>query len=86
MTVEVGACPWGCIEPVYYQQTQRIMCAALDYIHAHNMALQNSNNPCRSFSVPIFRRVCTVHYPTEDGKLTAYIHPDRQSKDFVALR
>lgn len=88
MTVEVGSCPWGCIEPTYYQQTQKLILAALDYIHTHNTSLSSPAAATAStHTVPVYRRIDTVYYPTdaETKEMTAYIHPDLQNKDFHKL-
>ena len=40
MTFEVGPVAWGVIDGALYAQSLRLVKAALDYVHAHNLALE----------------------------------------------
>ena len=87
MTFEVGPAPWGCLEPASYAQSLRLVHAALDYVHSHNLALK-AGGPWREISVPVF---CSagkpVDYPRHaDGTLAAMIHPSLQGHDFTPLK
>jgi succinylglutamate desuccinylase len=82
MTFEVGPCPWGCLVGELYAQSRRLILAALDYIEAHNLALQAVPLPSpATLAVPVFKPVGTVGYPVG----YPMVHPALQARDFELL-
>ena len=43
MTFEVGPAPWGCVVGALYEQSLNLIGHALDYLHAHNAALESAD-------------------------------------------
>ena len=43
MTFEVGPAPWGCVVGALYEQSLKLIGHALDYLHAHNAALESAD-------------------------------------------
>ena len=68
MTFEVGPVAWGVIDGALYAQSLGWL-AALDYVHAHNLALE-AGGPDETRAVGVFRNVATVDYP-RDGTATS---------------
>ena len=84
MTFEVGACPWGCLVADLYAQSRKLILAALDFIEAHNTALdpwQSSPPEMMTIEVPVFNSIFAMQYP--DGY--PMIHPALQGRDFTRL-
>ena len=87
MTFEVGPVAWGVIDGALYAQSLRLVKAALDYVHAHNLALEAGGpDGWEERTVGVYRNVATVDYPRDDdGDLSAMVHPALQGADFSPL-
>ena len=87
MTFEVGPVAWGVIDGALYAQSLRLVKAALDYGHAHNLALEAGGpDGWETRAVGVFRNVATVDYPRDgDGDVSAMVHPALQGADFSPL-
>lgn len=89
MTFEVGAVPWGCIDGALYDQSLDLLMRTLDYVHAHNLAIEAGvSSAWLKATVPVYEAVRTVDYPRyDDGTLSAMVHPSIQGRDFaISLR
>ena len=97
MTFEVGAVACGCIDGALFQQSLTLLMHALDYVHAHNIAVAAGDSAAwRKTTVPAYDAVRTVDYPKYDANVTACpgvqalisatVHPAVRGKDFVPLR
>lgn len=83
MTFEVGAAPWGAIEPSQYRQSHKLILAGLDYIEAHNQRLMEEGGEgnkrkarTKEVTVNVVRLFKTLDYPKdESGELAAFAHP-----------
>ena len=86
MTFEVGPVAWGVIDGALYAPL-RLVKAALDYVHAHNLALEAGGpDGWATRAVGVFRNVATVDYPRDgDGDVSAMVHPALQGADFSPL-
>ena len=87
MTFEVGAAPWGVIDGASYVQSLGLIMRALDYVHAHNLAIAaGASGAWKRTTVPVYEALRSVDYPRyEDGTLSAMIHPSLQGHDFSEL-
>ena len=87
MTFEVGATPWGALEPALYRQSRELLLAGLNYIHAHNTNLSGGKRArSKEVTVKVFKRLMQIDYPRDEaGDLLAMGHPDLQNKDFTEL-
>ncbi|MCY6494570.1 aspartoacylase [Leptolyngbya sp. GGD] len=79
VTIEVGAVAQGVLNGYFLRQTEHLVHMILDYIEALNQG--------NSLSIPsaltIYQAISEIHYPRNaDGTLEAFIHPERQSKDY----
>ena len=64
MTFEVGAVAWGVIDGASYRQSLALLHRALDYVHAHNLAIAaNVSSAWLHTKLPVFEAVRTVDYP-----------------------
>lgn len=91
MTFEVGAAPWGAVEPSQYRQSHKLLLAALDYIEAHNSKFAEVGDKrktrTKDVTVEVVKRLLTLDYPKdESGGLAAFIHPDLQGRDFSEIK
>jgi succinylglutamate desuccinylase len=81
-TLEVGAIAQGVLNADYFQQTEQLIYAILDYFDALNQG--------KALSVPsslsVYQMMSSVDYPRDaSGELQAIIHPQLQSKDYEPL-
>lgn len=85
-TFEVGPCAWGCVDSASYQQSMRLLRAALSYIDAHNAAVSGAGaGAWLPRTIPVHSLVRAVDYPrSADGQLAGFIHPKLQGGDFKA--
>lgn len=97
MTFEVGAVAWGCIDGALFQQSLTLLMHALDYVHAHNLAVHAGESKAwQRTLLPVYEAVRTVDYPRYDENVSrcpgaqaliaATIHPSIRGKDFVPIR
>ena len=88
MTFEVGPAPCGCVVGASYATSLRLVGAALDYLHAHNLATAAPDAAPRvEQTLDVFVNVGKRDYPrTADGQLAAMVHPQLQDADFRELR
>jgi succinylglutamate desuccinylase len=91
MTFEVGATPWGAVNPKKYEQSRTLLLAALDYVEMHNTMLTRSSDKVhrnKEVTAYIYKGVKYMYYPTagkEDRTPTAIVHPLLQDRDFEEL-
>jgi succinylglutamate desuccinylase len=89
MTFEVGATPWGAVVGAKYDQSRRLLLAALDYIEVHNAVVSKSNSIVRGKKVQahIHRPSAYVFYPRNEKKeQVGMVHPALQDRDFEEIR
>ena len=81
-------CPWGCVVGELYAQSLALVGHALDYLHAHNLALANHNGSAvwRDGEIEAFVNTGKRGFPRdEEGELAGMIHPELQGRDFLPL-
>ena len=91
MTFEVGPAPWGCVVGELYAQSLALIGHALDYLHAHNAALEAAGGGASSgweeAEVEVYVNTGKRGFPRDaQGELAAMIHPQLQGRDFQPLR
>lgn len=81
-TLEVGAIAQGVLHADYFQQTEQLIHAILDYFDALNQGKALSGPS----SLSVYQMISSVDYPRDaSGELQAIIHPQLQSKDYQPL-
>ena len=59
MTFEVGPAPWGCVVGALYEQSLKLIGHALDYLHAHNAALESGDGAGQHPPCTLLHPLCT---------------------------
>lgn len=81
-TLEVGAIAQGILDAHYFQQTEELIHAILDYIDASNQG----QLPPVPDTLRVYQAIASVDYPRNDaGDLHAMIHPQLQHRDYEPL-
>ncbi|MBW4694486.1 MAG: aspartoacylase [Lyngbya sp. HA4199-MV5] len=81
-TLEVGAIAQGVLDAHYFQQTEQLIHAILDYIDASNQG----QPPPAPETLKVYQAIASVDYPRNDaGELHAMIHPQLQHRDYEPL-
>ncbi|XGV95371.1 MAG: aspartoacylase [Leptolyngbya sp. BL-A-14] len=81
-TVEVGAIAQGILDAHYFQQTEQLVHAILDYIEVSN----RGQLPPAPSTLTLYQAIATVDYPRNaGGELQAMIHPQLQHRDYQPL-
>lgn len=81
-TLEVGAIAQGILDAHYFQQTEQLIHAILDYIDANN---QGHPLPVPD-TLTLYQAIASVDYPRNvAGELQAMVHPQLQHKDYEPL-
>lgn len=91
MTFEVGPVSIKCLSAALYQQSKRLVDAALGYMAAHNNArkrtVDGSTAERRRETLQCIQMIRTVPFPRDgENELTGMIHPAIDGKDFAPLR
>jgi succinylglutamate desuccinylase len=97
MTFEVGPVSIGCLDAKLYNQSKMLVDSAMDYMTAHNAAVQKGKKRGVNGEVEEARRkpatlqavqmIKSVPFPRDNNKeLTGMIHPSLDGKDFHALQ
>ncbi|HAA27178.1 MAG TPA: aspartoacylase [Cyanobacteria bacterium UBA8553] len=82
MVIEVGPVATGVLNPTFFQETENLIHAVLDYFEACNQGA----SPQFSSTLTVYTYVADIDYPrTEQGELQAMIHPQLQFRDYEAL-
>ncbi|CAJ1355423.1 unnamed protein product [Effrenium voratum] len=86
LTFEVGACPWGCLEPELFQRSRRLVSALLDYVDKHNALIASGKR--EEVTMKVYRSIgVSIDYPrSPDGDPVGHVHPELQGRDFKQLR
>ncbi|NET02922.1 MAG: aspartoacylase [Sphaerospermopsis sp. SIO1G1] len=80
--IEVGAIAQGILDAELFQQTEKIVYAALDFLESFNQG----KNICTTNSLTIYKSINAVDYPRDkNGEIQAMIHPQLQFKDYQPL-
>jgi succinylglutamate desuccinylase len=78
-TIDVGAISQGVVDANIFQNVERLVLAALDYVDNLNQGVP-MNIPK---TVNVYRAIKAIDYPRNgQNELTAMIHPDRQNQDY----
>ena len=86
LTFEVGACPWGCIEPALFQKSRRLVLALLDYVDQHNALITAGTGKTQEVTMKVYRSIgVSMDYPRVDGDPIGHVHPALQNNDFCEL-
>lgn len=86
LTFEVGACPWGCIEPALFQKSRRLVLALLDYVDQHNALITAGTAKPQEVTMKVYRSIgVSMDYPRVDGDPVGHVHPALQNNDFCEL-
>ncbi|MBW4470501.1 MAG: aspartoacylase [Stenomitos rutilans HA7619-LM2] len=81
-TLEVGAIAQGALDAHYFQQTEQLIRAILDYIDANN----KGQPPSAPRTLTTYQAIASVDYPRNAaGELDAMIHPQLQHRDYEPL-
>jgi len=81
LTIEVGPIPQGVLRADMFFGTERVVQTILDYIEAYNRGEVDFYT-----EVEIYDHVALVDYPrTEQGEITAMLHPDIQDNGYVRI-
>lgn len=81
-TLEVGAIAQGVLDGHYFQQTEQLIYAILDYIDASNQGHPPPVPPTLTF----YQAIASIDYPRNAvGELQAMIHPQLQHRDYEPL-
>jgi len=89
LTFEVGACPWGCIEPALFQKSRRLVLALLDYVDQHNALITAGTAKPQEVTMKVYRSIgVSMDYPRprDDGDIVGHVHPSLQNNDFCELK
>ena len=80
--IEVGPIAQGILQADLFQKTEKLVQASLDFIeHFNEGKLHHING-----DIVIYKHLKVVDYPkTEDGEITAMIHPELQGRDYQKL-
>lgn len=82
-TIEVGAIAQGLLDAYWFQATEKLIYAVLDYLDAFN---QGHPLPVAS-QLTVYQVLNSIDYPRNaTGDLQAMIHPQLQFKDYEPLR
>lgn len=82
-TIEVGAVAQGILNADLFLKTEQLIYAVLDYIEALNQG-KPPDVPSR---LALYQAIEAIDYPRDAiGNLQAFIHPDRQFKDYEPLQ
>jgi succinylglutamate desuccinylase len=95
MTFEVGPVSVGCLDAKLYKQSKMLVDSALDYMAAHNAAVQKRKKrgvdgeaeeaKRKPATLQAVQMIKSVPFPRDDNKeLTGMIHPSLDGKDFHA--
>lgn len=80
--IEVGAVAQGILDAELFQQTEKIIYAALDFLESFN---QGKNIPITNTLI-CYKSMNSVDYPRdENGEIQAMIHPQLQFRDYQPL-
>lgn len=82
MVIEVGPVAQGVLNPIFFQETENLIHAVLDYFEACN---QGTTLQLPS-TLTLYKYVEEIDYPrNEQGELLAMIHPQLQFRDYEPL-
>jgi succinylglutamate desuccinylase len=81
-TIEVGAIAQGVLDAELFLQTEQLIYAILDYIEALNQGKPLST----SSKLTVYQAIEQIDYPRDEtGELQAFIHPQRQFRDYEPI-
>jgi aspartoacylase len=81
--VEIGPIPQGVLRHDVFEQTNKVVQLALDYIHLAN----TGNDPEIEGELEVFMHKSKHRFPEDGaGKICGMVHKDLQGKDFMELR
>ncbi|TAE61173.1 MAG: aspartoacylase [Nostocales cyanobacterium] len=84
--IEVGAIAQGILDAELFQQTEKIVYAALDFLEQVNQGENQPKPKAKPNTITIYKSLNAVDYPRdENGEIKAMIHPKLQSKDYQPL-
>jgi aspartoacylase len=80
--IEVGPVAQGVLNAEWFQKTEELIYAVLDYLERSNQgAIQQTNS-----TLTLYQYVGTIDYPrNEHGEIQAMIHPQLQFRDYEPL-
>ncbi|WNZ49016.1 aspartoacylase [Leptolyngbya boryana CZ1] len=82
-TIEVGAVAQSVLNADLFLKTEQLIYAVLDYIEALNQGKPLDVPP----RLTLYQAIEAIDYPRDEiGNLQAFIHPDRQFKDYEPLQ
>jgi succinylglutamate desuccinylase len=82
-TIEVGAVSQGVVNASIFQNAERLVLAALNYVDNVNQGVPM----VIPTTVNVYRAIEAIDYPRNGhGELTAMIHPDRQNQDYQPIK
>lgn len=83
LAVEIGPVPQGVLRHDIFEQANRVVQLALDYVHSVNVG----SKPDHETELEVFVHKSAVSYPLDEaGNICGIVHRDLQDKDFTELR
>lgn len=85
--LEVGPVAHGTLHAEWFQQTEALVYAILDYLERYNSSpISPQQNLLEHPSLTVYQYAGVVDYPRDkNGEIQAMIHPQLQFKDYEAL-
>ncbi len=82
VTIEVGPVPNGVVRGEQFWRTEETVRAALDFVEAFNQGLLSSDKR----ELEVFVHEQAVDFPRDErGRVTGFIHPELQDRDYEPL-
>ena len=80
--IEVGPVAQGVLNADFFQKTEALIHAVLDYLEGYNQGKIDQSDR----TLTLYQPVGTLDYPrNEHGEIQAMIHPQLQGRDYEAL-
>ncbi|HEY9666667.1 MAG TPA: aspartoacylase [Coleofasciculaceae cyanobacterium] len=80
--IEVGPVAQGVLNADFFQKTEALIYAVLDYLEGYNQGKIDQSDR----TLTLYQSVGTIDYPrNEHGEIQAMIHPQLQGRDYEAL-
>jgi len=83
IVVEVGPIAQGVVDAHIFLETEKLVYQMLDFINEYNLGNYISNKK----ELDVYKKIKSIDYPrSDDGDITAMIHPALQGKDYSKLK
>jgi aspartoacylase len=83
LVLEIGPVPQGVLRHDVFEQANRVVQLALDYVHSVNIG----SHPRHENELEVFVHKSAVSFPLDDaGNICGMVHRDLQDRDFTILK